>query len=549
MKRIDLVVFIFFLAVSVFALRNLWGEGFYTSHDGSHQIARLFYFDKLIREGQIPPRWVDSLQNGYGYPLFIFSYQLPWIIAEPIFAAGISIFDSIKLTFFVGYFLSALTMYLFLKRTTGRLPALVGAFLYIFAPFRFSNIFVRAAIGDATAFIFPPLIFLSLYELKVAGTFSTKWIVVGAFSLACLLLSHAMIFAIFAAGIGLYSIVSLFNTQNKRQFIISVTLMAFLGLGMAGYYFIPSSLERKYTKFSETVGPALVGNTFLSLKDLLYSRWGYGVFHSVEGAMSLQLGIPQWLGVFGALFVLLSLWRIRKKQLSAITDICFWLGIFGLSIFLMLPPSLSVWKFASKYFIIDYTFRILSLSVFVTAYLTAVVVRWSKFPRIVALLFILLALYGNRNHQQVNQWLDWPLSLYLDVETTTNTYQEYTPKWVNTNYVRIRRPKVEFTGRNAEIVIAKKTSKHLAFEIDVKEAGDAIINAVNYPGWQYYVNGIKNEFTTSGDGVIKFWLEPGTYHVEAKWNEMPVRRMANIVTMVSLATALGLLCVRKKQSV
>src|SRR3989338_10790443 len=127
MKRIDFFIIIFFLIISLFALRDLWGEGFYTSHDGSHQVARLYYFDKLLRDGQVPPRWVSELQNGYGYPLFIFSYQLPWFIAEPLYVAGFSIFDSIKLTFLIGFFLSGLSMYAFLKNTTGRMPAFAGA--------------------------------------------------------------------------------------------------------------------------------------------------------------------------------------------------------------------------------------------------------------------------------------------------------------------------------------------------------------------------------------------------------------------------------------
>ena len=34
------------------------------------------FFDKVIKDGQIPPRWAgNQMLNGYGYPLFIFSYQ------------------------------------------------------------------------------------------------------------------------------------------------------------------------------------------------------------------------------------------------------------------------------------------------------------------------------------------------------------------------------------------------------------------------------------------------------------------------------------------
>src|SRR4030042_3352281 len=149
MKKIDWVIIVLLIVVSFITLKDLFQPGFYTSHDGTHQVVRLYYFDKLIREGQIPPRWVGDLLNGYGYPLFIFSYQLPWLLAEPLHLLGFSIFDSIKLTFVIGFALSGITMYLFQKHIFGRVPAVVGTVIYLFAPYRFSNIFVRAAIGDA----------------------------------------------------------------------------------------------------------------------------------------------------------------------------------------------------------------------------------------------------------------------------------------------------------------------------------------------------------------------------------------------------------------
>lgn len=546
MKRVDFLIIIFFIIISIFALRDLWGEGFYTSHDGSHQVARLYYFDKLLRDGQVPPRWVSELQNGYGYPLFIFSYQLPWFIAEPFYVAGFSIFDSIKLTFLIGFILSGLSMYVFLKKTTGRMPAFAGAMLYLFAPYRFSNIFVRGAIGDATAFIFPPLIFLSLHQLSQNGRFKLGWIAVGALAVAALLLSHAMVFTIFMMATVLYGIVLFIQSRTKRRYILRVLIMFILGLGICAYYLIPSIAERGQTKFLDTVGPELVGSTFLRLKDLIYTPWGYGVFHSEAGAMSLQLGITLWLVIFAISFLLLlSAFKSFRIQPSSIT-VSFWLIMFILTILAMFPPSLVFWKFTSKYFIIDYMFRILALSVFICAVLAAYVVKNMRWQKITVLLLIILTFYANRNHLRVNQRLMWPLSLYLDVETTTNTYEEYTPKWVNTNYVKKKRPKVEFTGRNAEIAISTDKSNQLDFDIFVKEAGDVIINSVYYPGWKYYVDGSEKKLTVSDNGMIKFWLEEGQYLIQAKWTETPLRQLSNILSIFSVGL-IGLLIITSKK--
>src|SRR3989344_4322173 len=152
-----------------------------------------------------------------------------------------------------------------------------------------------------------------------------------------------------------------------------------------------------------------------------------------------------------------------------------------------------------------------------------------------AVLFLIsLTFYSNRNHIRVNQRLTWPLTLYLDVETTTNTYEEYTPKWVNTNYVKVKRSKVEFTGRNAEIAINTDKSNLLDFDIFVNEPGDVIINSVYYPGWKYYVNGSEKKLTVSDNGMIKFWLEEGQYKIQAKWTETPLRQLSNIISIFSV---------------
>src|SRR3989338_7217622 len=166
MKKIDWLIIFFVLAASIFTLKHLFLPGFYTSHDGPHQIVRFYYFDRLLKEGQFPPRWVGGLKYGFGYPLFIFSYHLPWYIAEIFRTLDFSVITSVKLTFLAGYILSGMTMYWFLRSLAGTLASFTGTILYLYAPYRFSNIFVRAAIGDATAFIFIPLIFLSVIRLR-----------------------------------------------------------------------------------------------------------------------------------------------------------------------------------------------------------------------------------------------------------------------------------------------------------------------------------------------------------------------------------------------
>lgn len=550
MKKIDWIIIIFLFVFSVFTLKDLLLQpAFYTSHDGIHQVVRLYYFNQLVSEGQIPPRWVGDLLNGFGYPLFNFSYQLPWLIAEPLVMLGFSIFDSIKFTFLLGYIFSGIFMYLFQKEMYGRWPAVVGAILYLYAPYRFSNIFVRGAIGDATSFIFPPLLFLSLFKIKNPDKKLYFWIGLGAIALSGLLLSHAMVFFFYIVSILVYILFSLIFVKSKKIFILSAFSLIILGFAISAYYFIPSLIERDWTMFDSIMGPAFIGNTFVSLRNLFYSPWGYGTIDAKEGAMSLQVGFAQWITVILTIISLSII--ILKKKLSEknllFSDTCFFIILFLVTIFVMQPASLFFWKIISKYVVVDFTWRILAVTVFSSSVLAGFVVKKMNKFLIVSVFLIILALYSNRNHLRINQVLDWPMDLYLKLELTTNSNNEYVPKWVNMAKVKKKwSQKVEFTDNEAEITILNNRSNYIDFVVNAKKQGLAKINTVYYPGWKVWVDGKAREIIHEPSGLMEIELFPGTYKVVAKFTETPLRKISDLVSITAIILVIPMFVKIKK---
>src|SRR4030042_1300374 len=85
--------------------------GLYIIHD-DQQIARLFLFDQALKAGQFPPRWIDGLGFGFGYPLFVFYPPFVYILGELFHLIGFSFIDSIKFVFFTSIFASGLAMYI-----------------------------------------------------------------------------------------------------------------------------------------------------------------------------------------------------------------------------------------------------------------------------------------------------------------------------------------------------------------------------------------------------------------------------------------------------
>jgi len=79
------------------------------------QAFRIQQIDKCFVDGQFPCRWVPDAGYGYGYPQFNFYPPSVYYLGEIFHLAGMQFVDSVKLMFILGYILSALAMYLFVK--------------------------------------------------------------------------------------------------------------------------------------------------------------------------------------------------------------------------------------------------------------------------------------------------------------------------------------------------------------------------------------------------------------------------------------------------
>ena len=549
MKKTDVLVILFIILASFYSLNDLFIPGYFTSHDGPHQIVRAYYYQDLIKEGQFPPRYVFGLNYGFGYPLFIFSYHMPWLISEIFNQLGLSIIDSVKMTFLFGFIFSGILMYFYQKMLFGRPSAFIGALIYLFSPFRFSNIFVRSAIGDATALIFAPLIFWLFDLIRKSKGINISYIIFLALSLSALLLSHAMIFFFFVFSLFLYGIYRLILDKNKFNLIKSTVLSLIFFVFFSSFYLLPSFIERSYTKFKDTMGPLKTVINFLPIPKLIYSPWGYGTVEAEFGPMSLSIG-PVSLFIGTAVFLSLVFAIVRKKNILKSNfsyGLIFFL-IFALTIIMMLPSSLYFWKVLSRYVIIDFNWRILNLTTFTVSILAGWLFFQLKAKRKLAsflgLTLLILAFYTNRNHLRINQTLDWSVPFFLKLEKTTNSFDEYSPKWSDPHYVKENAPKIAVSDRFTYEFITQKNSLY-ELKVKVTRSDKLNLNVLYYPGWAAYVNGKKVKIEFEEKGLIEIPFEPADYHLLVKFEKTPLRKTADFLTLISIIIAGGYLLKEK----
>src|SRR3989344_1932023 len=165
----------FLAALLVLTIPTYWRMirgGIFSTQDP--HLFRLIEFDKCVRDLQIPCRWAPDSGFGFGEPLFNFYGQLSYAIGEIFHLAGFQLIDSLKMLFVLSLVGSGISMF-FLSRKIWKsnLAGLVSGILYIYAPYRAVDVWVRGALPEALSFVFS-LAISSFYMLPVL--FESKFI-------------------------------------------------------------------------------------------------------------------------------------------------------------------------------------------------------------------------------------------------------------------------------------------------------------------------------------------------------------------------------------
>lgn len=153
---------LFVLFISLLPLISLLTPGLPVAHDTLEHVTRIASFYKSLTEGTIVPRWAGNLNWGYGHPILMFLYPIPSYAASFFHVLGLNYTDSLKALFATSYILSGIFFYIWIRNFLNEKAAIAGSVLYLFAPYRFVDLYVRGAIGEHVAFVFIPLVLLSI---------------------------------------------------------------------------------------------------------------------------------------------------------------------------------------------------------------------------------------------------------------------------------------------------------------------------------------------------------------------------------------------------
>jgi hypothetical protein len=533
------------LIFSILGIKALFHTGLFTAHDIWHQVVRFYYYSKSIDDGQFPPFWVGQLANHFGYPLYGFSYHFPWLIGVLLLKLGLDISGAIRWLFIISYIGSSLAMFVLVNTLLkDRLAALLSSILYIWLPYHFLIIFVGASMGTSFIFLFLPLILLGIYLCDYKQTVG---ITTFALSFAGIALSQIMNLVFLFPLILIFSIWKFNHTLNKKVFIKNVFLGLSLGLLLSSYYLLPAAFYQHQTRFHlETGIGEIYKRNFINLKQLIYSKWGYSpiINNAKAGEISFQLGIAQWISIL-LVFILLAVKKVKKNK-----DLTIYLLIsFIVCIFLTNDLSKPIWELIIKYAALDFPFRFILPASFAASLIGGIVlINFGKKVRIgVFSLLVIISLYTNRNHINVNEYTNFPISSYLSIETeiTTNTYHEYLPILANSKL--FEKPWNEIIGDNLVVKGTKQTTKKLSFEVSSQKKQIVSLGQFYFPGQTLFVDKIVNRFDLDREGRISFELPEGNHSIKIEYQQTKVMKFSKLLSLMGILLLSFIILWHKKQ--
>jgi len=522
------------IVLSLISIVALFHPGLPFTHDGQDHVARIANFYINLTQGNFIPRWAGNLNWGYGHPILEFLYPLPSYLASFFHATGFSLVDSAKIVFALGMIFSLVFMYLWLAEFLDMGPALLGAVLYTYAPYRFVELYVRGDIGENLAFVFVPLVLLFVYKMYKKNNY--KYPILGGISLALLILAHNAISLMFIPFVLAYGVFLYCFSKDRKFFLKGLALIFLLGFGLAAFFWIPGLLEGKYTlRNIVTRGGYL--DSFITFSQLIYGPWNYGG----TGQFTVQLGVFQWIALILSPVTAFLLFRKKDKNyFLVILSVLYTLA----AIFLMFPMSNFLWSRIMLLQNFQFTWRFLAITVFSTAVLGSLLLQLfpKKVQMYLSVILIIVILFISRNYLKPKGYLYHPESFYTGIYNGTTDTGESSPIW-SIRFME-QRPKahLQILDGSAKVTEIKRTFTDHQYLVTVYRKTLFVENTLFFPGWKILANGqpLNIQFQDPHyRGTMTFSLDKGAYKVEAVYKETKLREIADILSLLSLIFLLG----------
>lgn len=535
------------------ALQPLLGAQFTCGYDNAFHTWRAVEVELLLQEGMLFSRWAPHMAHGYGYPLFNFSAPASAYAAALLHSVGFSWGWALNGVFIAGWVLSALAAYGFVSRRLGRPAGLVGAVVYAYVPFHAYDVFYRGGLSQASAWFLPPLILWALPRAGRRAGFATV-----ALATAALVLTHNAFAYLFAPLLVAYLPVVVLREDRRAAWRGGLALA--LGLGLSVFFWLPALYELRFVLSGRLSGAWVFRyeNNFLPLDQL------FALPRNADPAL-----INDWpargLGLLPALVAPAGLVGLRDKRRRV--EVALFAAVLGACLFLTLPAARPVWDALPPLQRVQFPWRLVGPAALCAAFLAgaatraatrAVAARAPALACLPACALVLLLLVphlgwfyphhcappGPATARGMIAWEQATATL------GTTALGEFLPLWVERlpegspigPEGEVQRFDTAALPAGGELLEARYGATRVRLVVDAPAPFRARLLTFYYPGWRAWVDGEPVKVTPSDPhGLITFDVPAGHHTVDVRFGETPLRRVADLLSLLSLLATAALL--------
>lgn len=506
--------------------------------DGIQHICRIIGTEQTLADKQFLPMIMSNLCNNFGYSWNIFYSPLTAYMSVVLRIFNFSYVNCLKLCMFVIVLLSGLTMYkLTLRITKNKKLATLASIIYILAPYRITDMYIRTALAELASFIFIPIVFEGLYIIVNEEKKSYK-LALGA---AGLILTHQVI-AMYTAIICFAYLIVFFKKLKSKTVLKNIGVNLLFCILMTSFYWV-GLLQHYFSTSYEVFVPGRMEREEVLI--FYKAKFSQLFITNSEQTMIYEVGL---LSVIGLILTPIAYKKIPQEYkktymfflITGIVLIAMTLTIFP---FEKLPKALTMLQF---------TFRLFTFTSFFFAFIVAVnfgvLIKNFKTLDVIVLLTIsilLLVPYKSKLDFNLN---DSEKRLVDGVRITENTGRvhagmasmEYLPSkaFNNLDYIANRKDEpVVFYNNEAVVSDYKKQASNIKCTISNINKETAIeLPYIYYLGYRIYANGQEITYTESDNGFIQINIDKDS-QIKVKYlgtNEMLISYAISIISFATI---------------
>ena len=208
----------------------LFGPG--ANHSYLYNYMWTGHFGEQMAAGQLYERWLPNSFEGLGSPTFYFYPPLAYWLSGGLAAIGLPVLQAINVAALLLLIASGMAMHRWLA-SRGTHP-LLGAALYMLAPYHLHDFYVRGALAEFASFIWLPLIALGIARLP-----SRSGIALLALSYGALILTHLPVATL--TGPFLIAPLMLHRIWQDRSTLVPGLIAGILAFTLAAFYLLPAA--------------------------------------------------------------------------------------------------------------------------------------------------------------------------------------------------------------------------------------------------------------------------------------------------------------------